>query len=75
MVHERLQADVVGEDCLRRLAHATVGARRVRRRGVELGQQEAGLRAAGVADDEAGQGEAVLDQLLSCLLVDVPMQE
>jgi len=31
---------------------------------VELGEEEAGLGAAGVADDEAREGEAVLDEFL-----------
>jgi hypothetical protein len=31
---------------------------------VELGEQETGLGAAGVADDEAGEGKAVLDEVL-----------
>ena len=56
MIHERLQAHVVGEDRLRRLRHPAVPARRTRVRGrrVELGEQETRLGAASVADDEAG---------------------
>ena len=62
MIHESLQADVVGEDGLGRLGHAAIArGRRVRRGRVELGEQETGLGAAGVADDEAGEREAVLD--------------
>lgn len=62
MIHERLQADVVGEDGLGRLGHAAIArGRRVRRGRVELGEQETGLGAACVADDEAWEGEAVLD--------------
>jgi len=65
MIHESLQTDIVGENRLRRLRHpaAVPAARRtrVRRTGVQLGEQETRLRAARVADDEAGEGEAVLD--------------
>ena len=61
MIHKRLQTDIVRENRLRRLAHTTIAASRVRGRGIELRQQEAGLGAAGVADDEAGEWEAVLD--------------
>lgn len=69
MIHESLQADVVGENGLGGLGNAAVAARRVRSAGVELGEQETGLRAAGVTDDETGQGETVLDEILSNLLV------
>lgn len=65
VVHERLQTDIIGEDGLCSLLHTTIACRaRVRRRGVELGEQETGLRTAGVADDETGQWEAVLDEFL-----------
>ena len=64
VIHEGLQADVVGEDRLSGLSDAAVAAARVRCAGVELGEEETGLRAASVADDESGQGEAVLDEVL-----------
>jgi len=69
MIHKRLQADVVREDGLRVLAHATIAAGRVSGGRVELGEQETGLRATGVANDEAWQWEAVLDEFLMRLLV------
>lgn len=66
MVHERLQAHIIRENCLRRLRNATVSTGRgVRGRWVELGEQETGLGAVGVADDEAGEREAVLNEFLS----------
>ena len=65
VIHKSLQTDIVRENRLRRLRHpATVPAARrarVRRTGVQFREQEARLRAPGVADDEAGEGEAVLD--------------
>ena len=39
------------------------------RAGVELREQETRLRAAGVANDETGQREAVLDEILWNMLV------
>jgi hypothetical protein len=36
---------------------------------VELGEQETGLGAAGVADDEAGEGKAVLDEVLEGVIL------
>ena len=64
MVHKRLQANIVRENGLGGLAHAAVAAARVGGGGVEFGEQETGLGAAGVADDEAREGEAVLDEFL-----------
>lgn len=64
MIHKRLQADVVSENRLRRLADTSVARGSVRRRWVELGEQETGLGAAGIADDESRQREAVLDEFL-----------
>lgn len=64
MVHESLQTDIIREDGLCRLTDTAIGAGRVRGRRVELGQQETSLRATGVADDESGQREAVLDEFL-----------
>lgn len=68
MIHERLQADIISKDSLRSLRDATIGARRVRRRGIKLREQEAGLRTTGIADDETREREAVLDELLRVLL-------
>ena len=64
MIHKRLQADIIRKDGLSSLADSAVRARRVCRRGVELGKQETGLRAAGITNDESREGEAVLDELL-----------
>ena len=64
MLHERLQADIVSENSLGGLANAAIAARGVRGGGVELREQEACLRAAGVTYDEARQREAVLDEFL-----------
>jgi hypothetical protein len=71
VVHESLQADIVGENRLSSLSNAAVVARSVRCAGVELGEQETSLRSAGVADDESGKREAVLDEVLEVVLVDV----
>lgn len=68
MVHERLQTDIIREDSLRRLAHTAVALRCVRCRGVKLAEQETGLRASGVANNETRQREAVLDKVLCVLL-------
>lgn len=64
MVHKRLQTNIVCEDRLRSLAYTTVTACRMGSGWVELGQEETGLGATRVADDEAWEGKAVLDQLL-----------
>jgi hypothetical protein len=64
MIHKSLQADIVGEDGLGGLTDTAVARGRVRGRGVEFGEEETGLRATGVTDDESGQGEAVLDEFL-----------
>lgn len=65
MIHKRLQTNIVRENRLRGLAHTTVAASRVRGRWVEFGEKETCLRAASVADDEARQWEAILDEFLS----------
>ena len=65
MLHERLQADIVCEDCLRSLRNTAIrpcGCMCGRR--VKLRQQESRLRAAGVADDETRQREAIGNKLL-----------
>ena len=64
MIHKSLQADVVGENRLSRLADTSVARRGVRRRRVELGEQKTGLGATGITDDESRQREAVLDEFL-----------
>ena len=64
MIHKGLQTDIIREDGLSRLTDATVAGRRVSGRRVEFGQQEPSLGAAGVADDETGEGKAVLDEVL-----------
>lgn len=72
MLHERLQADVVREDRLRSLAHAAVrSGARVSSAGVELREEETRLTAAGVADDEAGEGESLADEVLWLLVMRV----
>lgn len=64
MIHKRLQAHIVRENRLCRLRNTAVATSRMRGRRVELGEEESGLRATSVAYDEAGEGEAVLDQFL-----------
>ena len=64
MIHKRLQTNIIRENRLRALTDPSVRGARVRGAGIELGEQEAGLRAAGVADDEAREGKAVLDEIL-----------
>lgn len=65
MLHEDLQADIIGKNRLtcptRRAVHAP---RHVRRRWVQLRQQESSLTASLVADDIAWDGEAIHKQLL-----------
>lgn len=54
MLHKRLQTDIVGEDCLRVLAHTTVcAAGRVRGRRVKLREQETCLGTARITDDKS----------------------
>lgn len=69
MVHKGLQADVVGENRLSSLRNATVAAGSVRRARVEFGEQEASLGSAGVANNETGKRESVLDEILEIKLV------
>ena len=64
MIHESLQADIVGENRLSSLCNATIAAGGVCCAGVELGEQETGLRSASVADNETGKRETVLDEVL-----------
>ena len=66
MIHKRLQAHIIREDCLR--AHTASIPARVRRAWVQLAQQETCLRATCVSDNESRQWEAVLDQALCILL-------
>lgn len=69
MIHESLQTDVVGENRLGRLRDPAVAAAGMRGARIEFGEQEARLRAAGVADDKTREGEAVLDEVLSGELI------
>lgn len=64
MLHKSLQRDVVRKDSLRVLSEAAVGARRVSRRWIQLGEQETCLRAPGVAHNKSRQGKSVLNQFL-----------
>lgn len=60
MVHERLQRHIIREDGLCRLrTNTAIRPSRVRSRGIELREEEASLRAAGVADNETWQWETV----------------
>lgn len=61
-----MQGHVISEDRLGGLAYAAVAAGRAGVGGgrVEFGEEEPGLRAAGVTDDETGQRKAVLDEIL-----------
>ncbi|RUS28971.1 hypothetical protein BC938DRAFT_481224 [Jimgerdemannia flammicorona] len=63
MLHEHLQADIICEDG-RPLRRSIGAARYVRRRRVELGEQETSLRAALVADDVTGDGETIREEIL-----------
>ena len=66
MIHKGLQRHVVREDGLRCLGtDAAIGTRSVRRRRVQLGQQETGLRTTGVTNNEPGQRETVRNEVLS----------
>lgn len=67
VVHECLQRDVISEDGLRRHT-TTISARGVCGRRIQLRQQETGLRATGVTDDEPGQRETVGNEFLGKLL-------
>lgn len=67
MLHEHLQADVVGENSLARAGAASraVHARRhVCCRGVQLGQQETRLTTALVANDVSRNREPINQKLL-----------
>ena len=66
MIHKRLQTNIIRENRLRALTHTTIPTRttRMRRRWIELGEQETGLRSASVADNETGKRETVLDEVL-----------
>jgi hypothetical protein len=62
VLHEDLQADIVGEDS--RAGSSSVIAAHVRCRGIQLGEQETGLRASSVANNISRNGESVGDQFL-----------
>lgn len=67
MFHEHLQANIVREDSLTRtsgLRGAIHGRGHVRRRGVELRQQESRLTATLIADDVSWDREAVTEEVL-----------
>ncbi len=66
VVHECLQRDVISEDGLRRHT-TTISASSVCGRGVQLRQQETGLRATGVTNDESRQRETVSNEFLGKL--------
>jgi hypothetical protein len=68
VIHKGLQRDIVGEDSLRGLRNTTVRASGVCGRWVELGEEETGLGAAGITDNESGKRETVLDQALGVFL-------
>lgn len=68
MIHKRLQTHIVRENSLRALTNAPVALARMRRAGVQLAQQESRLATAGIAHDEPGEREAVLDEVLCVLL-------
>ena len=65
MVHERLQGNIVGEDCLGRLRCAAVGACRMRGGRIQLRKEEAGLGTSCVANDESGEWKSILYKFLS----------
>jgi hypothetical protein len=65
MIHKGLQRHVVREDGLRCLgADAAISTSSVRRRRVQLGQQETSLRSTGITNNEPGQGETVRNEIL-----------
>lgn len=64
VVHEGLQADIVGEDGLRGLSYTSVTRRGMCRRWVELGEEETCLRTACITDDETWKWESILDEIL-----------
>jgi hypothetical protein len=64
MVHEGLQADIVGEDGLCGLRNTAIGTSGVCGRWIQFRQQETSLRTAGIANDKSRQWEAVLDEFL-----------
>ena len=66
MVHENLQAHVVGEDDVAAATHRRTAI--VRRARVELSQQESRLRAVLVANDQARDREASREDLISLRL-------
>ena len=68
MVHKRLQADIVREYRLRSLRNTAIRARLMCRTGVKLRQQETRLRTARITNNESGQWESVLDEVLGILL-------
>jgi len=64
VIHKRLQADIVCEDRLRTLTDTAVRARGVSGTGVEFAKQETSLGATCVANDEAWEREAILNEVL-----------
>ena len=67
MLHEHLQADIIGEDCLAcSPGRITVHTRRhVRRRWVQLRKQESRLTASLVADNVSRDRETIDEQILN----------
>ena len=70
MLHKHLQADIVGEDSLAvaGASRLAVHARRhVRRRRVQLREEEPGLTSALVADNVPRNGESVDEEFLQSM--------
>lgn len=65
VLHEYLETDVVGEDCLAWCCGTIAASAGVCGTWVELGEQETCLRASLVTDDVSWDRETVLEQLLS----------
>jgi hypothetical protein len=68
VVHKRLQADIIREDGLCSLRDAAICACLMCRRRVEFREKETRLGTTSIADNEAGQGEAVLNKILGVFL-------
>jgi hypothetical protein len=67
VIHECLQRDVISEDGLG--GHTTtISTSGVRGRRIQLGQQETGLRATGITNNESRQGETVRNEFLGMTL-------
>jgi hypothetical protein len=66
MIHECLQGDIISENCLGRLStNATISTRGMRRRRIELRQQETCLRTASIANNKTRQRETISYEFLS----------